>query len=415
MPVCAGYLGLPGFGVWAAVTSVLGLMAFADLGIGNGVLNLLSAARGRDDDASLRRILATALALLTLIAVALFVMFLLLYPWIDWHRLFGAADAVPAGQVAGAVSVLAVVLALSIPSTVIQRLQFALQAGYLNGISQAAGGVLALLLMLLVSRTDLGLPGMVGATLAAPLLTLWGSGLWLFNTSPKWLPTAADVDRAEMPAILRSGGQFLLLGLVFCLCQASDSVLIANLLGAEQAGVYAVHQKYVMPISFIGGLALTPLWAAYAEAVARGDRDWVRWAFKRSLLLTMGAGVLLSVLLMLMLQPALTFWMKGRVSPDFWVATALLGWVSIELVGKTVSIFLHGTGQVAQQIWIALVFLPLCLGAKVIGALHFGVPGVVVGTTLAYVVAHAWPYWRLIRQWHAEAAALATSAKARKP
>lgn len=400
MPLCLGYLGLPAFGVWATVTSVVALLAFADLGIGNGVLNMLSAALGRDDTTAIRRITATAFVILAGLGAVLFAVYLAASAVVPWDSALGATGSVSPAAAASAVLVLATVLALSLPSAMIQRLQFALQMGYLNGMAQAGGGVLSLVFIYLVSRTTLGLPGMVAATLVAPLIAVWVSGLWMFARQPNLLPAAQDFSPGDVRPILRSGSQFLLLGVVFCLCQTSDSLIIAKLLGPSEVANFAVHQKYVSPIIFIGGLALTPLWAAYGEALARGDLAWIKRAFRRSLLGVLVAGATLTVVLLALLQPLMHLWLKGRIEPDFWMAGSLLVWASLELVGKAVSIFLHGMGLVGQQVWIALVFLPLCLGAKVLFGQAYGAPGVVLGTAVAYLLAHAWPYWRLVSRWH---------------
>ena len=400
MPMSLVYLGVPAFGVWAAITSVVALMAFTDLGIGNGVLNMLSQAFGRDDHVAIRQIVATAGVLLAGIGAAGFAVFLLLHPFVPWDTVLGARHTVPRAAVAAAVLVFAAVFAVGLPVTLIQRVQFALQMGYLNGIVQAGSGILSLLFIYLVTRTALGLPGMLAATLAAPVLVTLASAAWMHRRTPQYFPSSADFVPARVRPILSSGFQFLFLGLSFCLAQMSDSVVIANTAGAQDVASFAVHQKLASPIAFIGGMALTPLWAAYGEAMARGDVAWVRHAFRRSLAILAAAGIGLSALLMWGLEPLMQIWLRGRLPADGWMAAALLLWLSVELMGKAVSVFLHGVGMVSQQVWIAAAFLPICLAAKVWGGLHFGAVGVVFGTTLAFVLVHAWPYWRLVRQWH---------------
>lgn len=403
IPICLSHLGAESFGVWSAITSVLSLLAFSDFGIGNGVLALLSGAWGRNDVIYLRRIFSTALLLLSAVSVVFLVVFFVVYPYVSWASVFGAKDGVESNDVNIAVAVLVVIFAINIPSTLFQRLQFALQMGYVNGLSQAASGVLSLVMIYGVSKTELGLPGMVAATLTAPLVTLWVSAAWLFLKIPVVRPVWKEASHTEIIGILRSGSQFFLLGVVFCLCQTSDTVIIANLLGAEEVARYAVHQKYVSPIVFIGGMALTPLWAAYAEALAKNDRSWIARAFKNSLAFVIVVSVIVSGGLLIMLEPALNFWIKGRIEPDYIMASSLLIWAGVELTGKAISTFLHGVGLVAEQVWTALFFLPLCLSAKIIFGQHYGAPGVVLGTALAYILAHAWPYWCLVRRWHADA------------
>src|ERR1035437_6060231 len=43
------YLGVERYGLWMTITSVVSLLWFADLGMGNGLLNAIAEAHGRDD------------------------------------------------------------------------------------------------------------------------------------------------------------------------------------------------------------------------------------------------------------------------------------------------------------------------------------------------------------------------------
>lgn len=398
--MCLAYLGVSAFGVWAAITSVVALMAFADLGIGNGVLNMLSQAFGQDDTRAIRQIVATAFVILLGLAAGGFALFVVLHPFVPWDALLGARPAVHEAAVASAVFVFAVVFAVNLPITLVQRMQFALQQGHLNGVVQAGSGVLSLALIYGVTHTRLGLPGMVAATLAAPVLATLASLVWMWHRTPVYCPSRSDFNPARIRPILGSGFQFLFLGMAFCLAQMSDSIVIANTAGSADVASFAVHQKLASPIALIGGMALTPLWAAYGEALARGDLAWIRKAFRRSIAVLAVAGLCLSIVLMVALEPLMQLWLRGRLAADPVMAAALFVWVSVELLGKAVSVFLHGMGMVAQQLWIAAVFLPTCLAAKILGGLHYGATGVVVGTTVAFVAVHAWPYWRLVRQWH---------------
>ena len=42
IPIALNYLGTERFGVWATLAAIISLLAFADLGIGNGLVNLLA-------------------------------------------------------------------------------------------------------------------------------------------------------------------------------------------------------------------------------------------------------------------------------------------------------------------------------------------------------------------------------------
>src|SRR6516225_8522455 len=44
VPLTVGYLGMERYGLWMTISSVIAMLAFADLGLGNGLMNVLSEA-----------------------------------------------------------------------------------------------------------------------------------------------------------------------------------------------------------------------------------------------------------------------------------------------------------------------------------------------------------------------------------
>src|SRR5215831_555681 len=49
IPLALKYLGTELYGLWMTITSVIVMLNFADFGIGNGVLNLVTTAYGKND------------------------------------------------------------------------------------------------------------------------------------------------------------------------------------------------------------------------------------------------------------------------------------------------------------------------------------------------------------------------------
>ena len=400
IPLCLKYLGNESFGVWATITSLVGVLAFADLGIGNGILNRIGAARGIGDSLAIRQAIASALCLLSAIAVAGFVIFSLCYKVVPWNSVLGITAELPSDKVALAILVFAALFAVNLPTTILQRVQYALQMGELNGIAQAAAGILSLALMYLIVTIDLGLAGMVAALMLAPILTIWGSAFWMFVRHPELRLETEDIQKKEMIAILKSGLQFLALGVSFALCFMTDNLIVAQVVGPESVASYAVHQKYLSPAIFFAGLILAPLWPAYAEALAAGDVQWVKRIFKRSVFSLGAMGGALTLGLIVVAPWLMRLWLAGRIVPDYLLLAALGLWVTIDLIGKAVAAFLNGVGLVKEQLWVVFAFLPVCIGMKIWFALLWGSMGVPLATALAYLIVHLPFYFFLLRRWY---------------
>lgn len=75
VPLAYRALGAEHFGLWMTITSILAAMQFADLGIGNGLLNMVAVANARDDREGARRAVASSIAILILLGIVVLTMF----------------------------------------------------------------------------------------------------------------------------------------------------------------------------------------------------------------------------------------------------------------------------------------------------------------------------------------------------
>ena len=109
----AATLSSDGFGVWLLLITASGLLGFADLGLGNGLLNEVAAANGRDDLGAMRRAISSASAALVLVAAVLVGAFLVTVPIVSWSQVLGVHGA-SAGSVTAAIGVFVAGTALAV-------------------------------------------------------------------------------------------------------------------------------------------------------------------------------------------------------------------------------------------------------------------------------------------------------------
>src|SRR5262245_28804981 len=68
VPLAISYLGNERYGVWTTITAIIGMLAFSDLGMGNGMISALADAEGREDKSRSRRVVSSATFILLVIA-----------------------------------------------------------------------------------------------------------------------------------------------------------------------------------------------------------------------------------------------------------------------------------------------------------------------------------------------------------
>jgi len=327
VPLTLHYLGAERYGMWMTMSSVIAMLAFADLGMGNGLLNVVSESHGRDDRQAIRQQVSSGFFILSLIAALVVVLFCAAYSFVSWHRIFNVQSALAQAEAGPALAVFAACFALNIPLGIVQRVQMGLQQGFTASLWQGLGSVLGLAGVLLAIHLEGGLPWLIGAMIGAPLLAAIGNSIHFFVFArPDLSPATQFVSRAAIQRIARTGMLFLVLQIVVTVAYASDNIVIAQMMGASAVTDYAVPEKMFSLITVLLGMVLAPLWPAYGEAIARGDKEWVRRTLKRSLTTAVGIAAVLSTLLVIFGDRIISIWVGHVVNPPFLLLLGLGIW-----------------------------------------------------------------------------------------
>jgi O-antigen/teichoic acid export membrane protein len=367
------------------LSSLVAFLSFADLGIGNGLVNAVAAGHGRDDPTEIRRVISSAALALSAISVLIITLFAVLYPFVPWARLVNARSALAANEAGPALAIFVVSAALSIPANIVQKIQLGVQRGYVNSAWQAGGSVLGLLLVLIAIFAKAGLPWLVAAITGGPLLATIANGVTFFGVRrPMLRPKPREVAWPVARALAGSGLLFLVLQLSSAVAFGSDNIIIARMLGPASVAGYAIATRLFAVVQQANFMLVGPLWPAYREAIVRGDKEWVRRYLKRSVLLSIFITASLGVALVFSGRHVIHWWVGNKVSVDAILLPSLAAWLVVEGLGVTISMFLYATGSIASQAALAAGFAIICLGARIWSVRRFGVVGIPIATTICY-------------------------------
>src|SRR4026208_1122550 len=138
VPITLGYLGTERYGVVVTITALTAMLVFADFGLGNGLMNLVASARGRDHHEAIQRSVSSAFFMLLAIAVVLSVPAYLLYRFVPWTTFMNVGPE-HAGEVSTAVAIFLASVLINLPLGIVHRVQLALQGGFVNSPRTALG------------------------------------------------------------------------------------------------------------------------------------------------------------------------------------------------------------------------------------------------------------------------------------
>jgi O-antigen/teichoic acid export membrane protein len=172
----------------------------------------------------------------------------------------------------------------------------------------------------------------------------------------------------------------------------ADNVIISSILGVTQVAIFAIVQRLfqfvVQPFSLING----PLWGAYADADARGDKAFIRKTLKRSLTLTFFGTVILAVILLMLHGWIIKKWTHDEIIVPYELIIACGVWTVLEATGNAFAMFLNGTGIVKRQMIVVCTFIALVLPLKFVLTNFLGLIGIPIATVLVYVITNAYFY-----------------------
>jgi len=384
VPLTLHYLGQESYGLWLTISSVVAMLSFADLGIGNGLLNAVADAYGRDDRDAARRYVSSAFFALCGIALALGLAFWLLYPWVPWARLFNVRSLQASAQVGPAIAVLVIAFIINLPIGVVARIRGAHQETFIESGFNLVSSALTIVALLVAIRFEGGLPVLALALVGTPILVTLIDGAELWGRRFPWLkPSVGRVTRQATERVMRVSMLFLILQVAAAVAYQSDAIIVARVLGPELVPQYAVPMKLFLVIPAVLGFVYAPLWPAYTEALARGEAGWARTTLRRSLALALGVSVPSSILLALLAPWLLRVWVGGTIvaAPSLLIAGCL--WAVLASVSGALAAFMNGAHLIKFQAAMAVLMMLANVAVSIVLTARIGVSGAIWGSVIA--------------------------------
>jgi O-antigen/teichoic acid export membrane protein len=393
VPLTLHYLGSERYGMWMTISSIIAMLGLADFGMGLGLLNSISEAHGQDDRLAAERYVSSGFFMLSGVAALIVLVLAVAYPFIAWQRVFNVQSRQAIQEAGPAMAAFVLCFAANLPLGVVRNIQQGYQEGYFNNLWESAGKLMGLAALLLVIYAQAGLVWLVLALAGTPALALVCNNLELFGFRRPWLrPRFQKADGASAKKVMHAGLFFSLLQVCLILTYSSDNVIIAQFLGPEAVTQYAIPYQMFSLSLIIFNVILAPLWPAYSEALARGDLAWVRKALNRSLKFILLSTGITSILLVVFGKILLNFWVGSKVSPSLLLNLPLGIWMVVLTLGSALSMVLNAANIFYFQIKFVFLTFVIAIILKCTFINKFGLPGMVWGTILSYVLFFIIPY-----------------------
>lgn len=377
------------FGVWMMLSALFGFMAFADLGVGNSVLNRVTLAHASQNDIMMRRTLVSGYIVTSVIGLILWL------AWLAWESLspeptmiVGMIDLNHHDEAIAALSAFVLVMAINIPASLIQRVQLGMQEGYWNGAAQFVASMVSLAAIPLVLRQSGSVDSLVYASLGVQAaVNVINTFIWVGRYKLVSLHGWRNlIDFSAIADLLKKGFLFFLLQASASFAFQSDAIVITQTLGQAAYGDFAVIQKLFLFGTMLLSAAIGGLWPAFGDAIARNDTVWAHKVLVRGMVVAAGFSLIFVSGIALAMPWIMATWMHGVVQVSWTLIAVLALWTVMDATSNVVAMFLNGAGILRLQAVIAVLMAAMAFGGKWILTPMLGPEGAVLSTIFSYLL-----------------------------
>jgi O-antigen/teichoic acid export membrane protein len=377
IPVTLSYLGPDLYGLWMAVIALTGMAAFADLGLGNGLLTRLAPCCASGDSRLARRYITSAYAMVTGIALSGCAVLWLTSGLIPWRTVFNAPTSIAAADARALTLTCLTAFLLNMPLSLVNRIQFAYRLGATSNLWQAAGAASSLPLALGAVHIDSPAVVVVAAAVTGPVLVNVVSTGWTFSRKlPELAPTRQALDPTIGRQLLKISGLFGVVTILMTVADNADSLIIAHAQGLAEVTAYAVPARLFIQLGVIVMLVNQPFWPAHGEALAAGRLSWVRRTSRRMTVVSTVIVLLPAAALVLWGEWLFATWLSVPLVGDRWLLPGLALWWLIVAATSPMFMVQNAAGVVRPQLIGYAAYLGLSLVGKWYGAKWLGISAV---------------------------------------
>ncbi len=385
VPMTLGYLGEERFGVWMTFASMAAMLSFLDLGVGNGLISRVAQmSSGKVEQLQLT--ISRGVALLFIIGLVIGVIAATINSYFPLATLIKVESELARADAVQLAWYFIALFALSIPLNGLGKVMQGLQRSYWNYFARLAGSVVSLLLLFWLTSIEAPPNLLLLATYGVQVL--FSGSLVIYLYSNNLLTTnlfRSAGTKTEMMHLLNTGGIFLVLQIGTMIGWGADALILSSLAGAVAVTQYTIVQRMFQFVSLPLSVMNSPLWAAYAEAKARGDIRFIKRTLAISFFGTLTLAIVISSSIWLASGFLLRHWIGTSVDIPDGLILAFAIWAVFEASGTAYAMFLNGMHVLRLQVVSVMLFTSMALAGKLMFAEEYGAQSVVWTTLIVYV------------------------------
>lgn len=382
-PVLLNYLGEESYGIWSTILSVINWINYFDVGIGNGLRNMLAKHidKGEKDEAS--HAVSTGYVALSMISGLVFLIGSILILLVDVNLIFNSNINIrPVLLVSFACICLNFILALS--KVQLYATHQAEKVGFMTVMMQGINLFGVLLLSLFSEGNMLAVAIVIGCS--GIFVNAWFSkGVW--KRHKYLIPSLKKYQPEKLKEICDIGVKFFIVQMAALVLYSTDNMIITQLFGPAYVTPYHTSYTAFGLVNGLFGAMLAPLWSKYTVALQNNDYTWIKNTIF-SLNKTLPLIGLILVMGVVVFKPLSVIWLQKNLEYEPGLILGMAIYYFLVVWGHIYATALNGMGRIDLQMYFgvgtAILNIPLSIVlGKYVG---LGTTGVLLATIICMLI-----------------------------
>ena len=282
-------------GIWYTILSVLNWVLMFDLGLGNGLRNLLPGCMVQKKMETAKEYIASTYFGTFALVLVWSVIGILLIGIIEWNSFLNVSEAlVSSAALRSSIAIVFCGIMLQFVLKTINSILYAIQKSAVVNLLTLVSSSLTLFFVCVFPSASIekNLIHMAIINVISANIPLLVATIVVFSTSLSGcIPGWRHISIKRIKEVLNIGITLLWLTIVMMVISSTNELLITKLTKASYVVDFQIYYKVFNTISSLFTLALAPIWSSVTKATVEKEYSWIKKLYKK--LLVMAAGVFL--------------------------------------------------------------------------------------------------------------------------
>ena len=387
VPLTINYINPIQYGIWLTISSVVSWLSISDAGLSNGLRNKLSQALAVNEIEKARIYVSTTYVALSLISIALFLIYFLVSPLIDWRTFLN----IPADVKDNIQMLLLTVFGAFFVQLVMQIINLVLTACHepaTAGLITFLGQFIILTTIFLFTKTVPGTLSLLIITMMlVPIMVQFLSSIVLYSTRLKKLAPKIRMAKLDFAKdIMSLGGSFFFIQISSLVLLFSDNIIITKIIGPKAVTEFNVAYKLYSTISMLFFLVVNPYWSAFTDAYTKGDFGWMKDNLRKLRKIWMGVSFLVIPSVYIFSEYIFHIWLGDSVKVHYSLSLTMCFYAIGHSMLILNSYLLNGIGKLRIQLILYCIVCTVNVPLAIILGKNYGTTGVALSSVFIFLI-----------------------------